>query len=298
MRSIITAIAIACVAAGAMAGNVAAMTAPSQTSSLEMNTTTAVLTFSPAHEHHGFGGLSAGASSRLLWDYPEQQREELLDYLFKPNFGAGLTINKVEIGGSVPSTDGAEPAIEPTGPGSLDCSRLSYEGWLMVESAKRNPNMKQYALSWGVPGWVGNDTYYSDENVQFHLDWMNCAKNTYSVNVDYIGVWNERSVGAVGMDWAVKLRRALDANGFQETQIIVPDGGHLQPDLLQLLQTNTTMRDAVFGIGLHYPCNQQSQAVQDLGLAYWASEDYSSDAATWPTGGDVWGRLIVQNYLE
>jgi hypothetical protein len=33
----------------------------------------------------GLGALSAGASSRLLIDYPEPQRSEILDYLFKPN---------------------------------------------------------------------------------------------------------------------------------------------------------------------------------------------------------------------
>lgn len=32
-------------------------------------------------------------------DYPEPQRSEILDYLFKPNFGAALSILKVEIGG-------------------------------------------------------------------------------------------------------------------------------------------------------------------------------------------------------
>jgi hypothetical protein len=40
----------------------------------------------------GNGGLSAGASSRLLFDYVEPQRSEILDYLFKPKFGAGLQV--------------------------------------------------------------------------------------------------------------------------------------------------------------------------------------------------------------
>jgi hypothetical protein len=35
------------------------------------------------HRYDGHGGLSAGASSRLLWDYREPQRSEILDYLFK-----------------------------------------------------------------------------------------------------------------------------------------------------------------------------------------------------------------------
>jgi hypothetical protein len=50
------------------------------------------------HTFDGHGALSAGASSRLLWDYPEPQRTEVLDYLFKPNFGAMMSILKVEIG--------------------------------------------------------------------------------------------------------------------------------------------------------------------------------------------------------
>ena len=46
----------------------------------------------------GVGGLSAGASSRLLFDYSEPQRSEILDFLWKPNYGAALQICKVEIG--------------------------------------------------------------------------------------------------------------------------------------------------------------------------------------------------------
>lgn len=42
------------------------------------------------HRYDGHGALSAGASSRLLWDYPEPYRSDVLDYLFKPQFGAGL----------------------------------------------------------------------------------------------------------------------------------------------------------------------------------------------------------------
>ena len=56
-----------------------------------------------AHRFDGIGGLSAGASSRLLRDYQEPQRSQILDYLFKPSFGASLSILKVEIGGDVQS---------------------------------------------------------------------------------------------------------------------------------------------------------------------------------------------------
>lgn len=52
----------------------------------------------PGLPFDGHGGLSAGASSRLLFDYAEPARSEILDYLYKPKFGANLHICKVEIG--------------------------------------------------------------------------------------------------------------------------------------------------------------------------------------------------------
>ena len=46
------------------------------------------------------GGLSGGgATTRLLVDYIEPYRSQVLDYLFLPNFGASLHLLKVEIGG-------------------------------------------------------------------------------------------------------------------------------------------------------------------------------------------------------
>ncbi len=59
--------------------------------------------------YDGIGGLSGGGgTSRLLWDYPAKQRNEILDYLFKPKYGASIQILKVEIGDDANSTNGAE----------------------------------------------------------------------------------------------------------------------------------------------------------------------------------------------
>ena len=63
---------------------------PGGTTSVEVDKKGASLTFD------GIGGLSGGgATSRLLVDYKEPQRSQVLDYLFKPNFGASLQILKV-----------------------------------------------------------------------------------------------------------------------------------------------------------------------------------------------------------
>lgn len=70
------------------------------------------LTLDPARsesEFEGIGAVSAGASSRLLIDYPEPARSHILDWLFLPKYGAGFQHLKVEVGGEINSTDGTEP---------------------------------------------------------------------------------------------------------------------------------------------------------------------------------------------
>ncbi|MFJ2582877.1 hypothetical protein [Kitasatospora aureofaciens] len=70
----------------------------------------------------GLGAISGGgATSRLLVDYPEPQRSQVLDYLFKPGYGAGLQMLKVEIGGDANSSDGPEPSHMRT-PTEVNCS--------------------------------------------------------------------------------------------------------------------------------------------------------------------------------
>src|SRR5262249_7306408 len=81
----------------------------------------------------GIGAISGGGgNSRLLTDYPEPERDQILDYLFKPGYGADLQILKVEIGGDTNSTDGSESSIEHT-PGAIDCT-TGYEWWLMAQA--------------------------------------------------------------------------------------------------------------------------------------------------------------------
>lgn len=96
----------------------------------------------------GVGALSGGgATSRLLPDYPEEQRSQILDLLFKPRFGASLHTLKVEVGGDTFSGCGTEPSHWRE-PGDESFER-GYEWWLMEEAAKRNPAIQGYGLPWG-----------------------------------------------------------------------------------------------------------------------------------------------------
>jgi hypothetical protein len=89
----------------------------------------------------GLGAISGGgATSRLLVDYPSPQREQILDYMFKPSFGAALQILKVEIGGDQDTTDGCESSHMHNN-ATVDLN-AGYEWWLMKQAKQRNPAIK------------------------------------------------------------------------------------------------------------------------------------------------------------
>ena len=161
----------------------------------------------------------------------------------------------------------------------LNCRR-GYEFWLIDQAKQRNPNISIYALSWGVPFWIGNGTYFSSDNIGYQVQFCECVRTSWGYDVDYIGIWNERSWG--NADYVISLRESLDAAGFANTKIILPDGGADIPGAISRGTVNTTFRAAVHGIGVHYPCNDPQPTIQEepLNWVYWASED-SSTVADW-----------------
>ena len=60
-------------------------------------------------EWEGVGAISGGgATTKLLLDYDPVVASDILDYMFLPDFGLGLQMLKVEIGGDTDATEGAE----------------------------------------------------------------------------------------------------------------------------------------------------------------------------------------------
>ncbi|XP_055956998.1 galactocerebrosidase-like [Patella vulgata] len=241
----------------------------------------------------GIGGLSAGASSKLLVNYPQKQRDEILDYLFKPNVGASLQILKVEIGGDAQSTDGTE-ATHMRNRNDTNYLR-GYEWWLMKEAKKRNPNIKLYGLPWGFPGWVGNYTQnpYTDAGqlAEYVISWILGAREVNGLDIDYIGIWNERMYD---IKYVKTLRKQLDMNNFTSVKIIAADyfGWNIAFDIMK----DPEFDDAIYGIGVHYPGTSTSVGALQTGKPLWSSEDFSSLDDL--VGGGCWARLLNRNYVN
>ena len=138
----------------------------------------------------GIGGLSAGASSRLLFDYPEAPRSDILDLLFTPRLGWAFQILKMELGGDCQSTWGTEPSFAHSAT-DIGWDR-GYEWWIAKEAKKRNPNIALASLSWCVPGWVEGG-FITSADIKYHVDYVKGAKLHHNLTLDYVGVFNERS---------------------------------------------------------------------------------------------------------
>jgi len=236
----------------------------------------------------GIGALSAGASSRLLIDYPEPQRSEVLDFLFKPNFGASLPHLKVEIGGEINSTCGSEPTHQRT---REDRNfQRGYEWWLMKEAKQRRPDILLDALPWGAPGWIGNGSYYSQDMADYIVRFIQGAKSAHGLDIHYTGIWNERPYDAA---WIKLLRRTLNDNGLNQVEIVAADEFNLNWRIADDAANDAELDQAIAVFGEHYPLQytMPSAVAKASGKRLWASEEG-------PWRGDWQGAKAIATQLN
>jgi Glycosyl hydrolase family 59/Ricin-type beta-trefoil lectin domain len=273
--------------AGAVGGAQQARAATSTT--IAVNGTSAGRTFG------GVGAISGGGgNSRLLTDYPAAEQQQILDYLFKPDYGASLQILKVEIGGDTNSTDGSESSIEHTS-GSVNCAN-GYEWWLMEQAKALNPSIKFYGLAWGAPGWVGS--FWSTATINYLVSWLNCA-TSHGLTISYLGGWNERGYN---ISWYEQLRSTLNTDGFSTVQIVGADSDW---SIATDIADNPTFASAVSIIGVHYPCEggdggnaddcPANSTAEGTGKPLWASENGSEDLNG---GAPALIRSITRGYTD
>ena len=257
--------------------------------------------------YEGIGALSAGASSRLLYDYKEPYRIQILDYLFKPGYGAALQHLKVEIGSDVNSADGSEPSSMRS-PDDHNDTR-GYEWWLMQEARKRNPKIILDTLPWGAPGWVGKETLYTPKMAGYVADFLQGAKKTYSFDIAYTGVWNEKQFDGpyVKELFSELSKRHIDAKIVCCDEY--PGGEGLgQWSIVNAMATDHELANAVYAVGVHYSLVDGKYTTRaearTIGKPLWSSEDQPNSGGgpilsrDWRIGGRILARLYNRNYLE
>ena len=233
--------------------------------------------------------MSAGASSRLLIEYPEPERSQILDFLFKPHFGAGFQHLKVEVGGDVNSTDGTEPSHMRTR--DDENYTRGYEWWLMKEAKRRNPAIVLDCLPWGAPGWIGGGKFYSQDMADYTVIFLQGAKRVHGLDINYCGIWNET---AYNVDWIKRLRRTLDAAGLQRVGIVAADEINAW-NIVADMEKDAELKNAVAVVGTHYPATKSTALAKTCGKPIWSSEDGPWKGA-WEGAGAL-AKAFNRNYV-
>ena len=224
----------------------------------------------------GIGAVSGGgATSVLLKDYPEPQRSQVLDLLFRPKFGASVSALLVEVPGDGNSTQGSEPSHMHT---RLDENyNRGYEWWLMSEAKKRNPSITLDANAWSCPKWVGDNKFWSQDMCDYYAKWIKGMKNVYGLDLDAIGCRNEKGVSE---DFVKKFRVTLNNNGLSKVRIHAFDNwGKGKFDWCKDMRSDSVLRASVDIMSAHTMSEIPAPAdviklSEDLNKPIWNSEEH------------------------
>lgn len=224
----------------------------------------------------GIGAVSGGgATSVLLKDYPEVQRKQVLDLLFKPKFGASLSALLVEVPGDGNSTQGTEPSHMHTK--NDENYFRGYEWWMMKEAKSRNPEITLDANGWSAPRWVGNNNFWSQDMCDYYVKWIKGLKNAHGLTLDAIGCRNEKGTN---YDFVEKFRKTLDRQGLTGVKIHAFDNWPKDKfNFVKDMQSDTALSNAINILSAHTMSEIPTppaviQAAKELNKPIWNSEEH------------------------
>lgn len=211
----------------------------------------------------GIGGIFSNGMTKLLMDYPDKEREDILRFLFEEGFGASLHHLKVEIGSDVNTSSGTVPSHMRSGD-DFDILRGA-ELWIASRAKEINPNITTEALRWGTPSWIRN----YDDKYRCYINFLKGAKGRFGITFDYLGC--DQNEGSFDRDWVVKvLRPGLDREGFGSVKLVAADGDsgwQIADDVL----SDEELNRAVAVLNCHYTVESTENA-EKTGKPLWAGE--------------------------
>ncbi|RKI38177.1 glycosyl hydrolase family 59 [bacterium D16-51] len=209
----------------------------------------------------GLGAVTCNGSSRLLMDYKEENPDqywEIMNWLFHPQKGAGLSHVKIELGCDADTSSGAEPATKRNLRQKANVRRGA--GFMFAHDAlKINPDITVDLLCWGMPAWVGEKYERSEEagfkaRYRWYKETIDAAYDVWKIKFSYVSP--NRNEKDVEIEWAKYLRKALDTEKIQRydyssIKLVAAD----EPDTMYVAQKmleDKEYRDAIDVIGCHY----------------------------------------------
>ena len=133
------------------------------------------------------------------------------------------------------------------------------------------------------------------------------AEATLSHPISYLGLHNE---SPWQIEWVLDLRAELDRRGKPHVKLVVadcgPGAGFQTPELVQWMQSNTSLSEAAAAVGLHYPNSimpgrTSPDYYRNLSSLpgkqkLWSSEEFSTPATK--AGARCLAKLISRNFVD
>ena len=80
----------------------------------------------------------------------------------------------MEIGGDANSSNGSEASHMHSR--DEQSYERGYEWWLMRQARQLNPGIRLSVLEWSAPGWIGDGNYFSQDNIDYIVNFLQGAK--------------------------------------------------------------------------------------------------------------------------
>ena len=212
--------------------------------------------------YRGLEVVTGNNSSRLLMDYKTENPDaywEIMNLLFKKDYGAGLTHVKIEFGTDVNSSSGTEPSIMRSADEEADVTRGA--GFMFAADALSiNPDITVDLLRWGEPKWVTDAFSVSEENgFEARYKWYKAALDkayeTYGIKFTHISA-DANEADKVDTEWIIYFADRLENEtdecyNYGEIKIVASDEvGSWK--IADAMMENEELRNAVDILGEHY----------------------------------------------
>lgn len=212
--------------------------------------------------YRGLGVVTGNNSSRLLMDYKTENPEaywEIMNLLFKKDYGAGLTHVKIEFGTDVNSSSGTEPSIMRSADEEADVTRGA--GFMFAADALSiNPDITVDLLRWGEPKWI-TDAFAESQEAGFEARYkwykaaLDKAYETYGIKFTHISA-DANEADVIDSDWIIYFADRLENEtdecyNYGEIKIVASDEvGSWK--IADAMMENEELRNAVDILGEHY----------------------------------------------
>lgn len=257
-------------------------------------------------KHRGLGVFTGGGTARLLMEYKDEWPSvywEMMELIFSPEYGAGISHIRIELGSDVSSLAGTEAATMRESGAEADVTQSA--GFMLAADARElNPGVTLDLAAFSEPAWVAQAFLDGEEaGWQARYEWykktLDAAYDEYGLELDFV---TADKIEALNSDsgWIVYLSEALksEADGrydYGKIKIIAAEESEACRIADEMLH-NEALLNAVDVLSLNSANITESALLlkNEYGKELWDSEIAMASDGDMATITDLFSSIIRQ----